>query len=210
MNSIVLLGDSIFDNRVYVPGEPAVVDHLNRSLPAGSTATLLAVDGSIAASVEGQLKRLPSDATHLIVSAGGNDALGNCGLILNEVASSFRQVMTELATVRAEFEIEYRAMLENVLSLRKPTVVLTIYDAVPGLEACLRAALALFNDVILRQAAGYAIPVIDLRAICTEASDYAASSPIEPSNLGGAKIARTIARVVAEHDFSTRSCRVYT
>lgn len=209
MNTVVLLGDSIFDNGVYVPGGPSVVEHLNRCLPKGTIARLLAVDGSIAASVAGQLKKLPSEATHLVVSAGGNDALGNCGLVLHETATSFRQVMTELAKVRAEFEREYRAMLEAVLAHRKPTVVCTVYDAVPGLEPCLTAALCLFNDVILRHSARAGVPVIDLRAICTEVSDYAPSSPIEPSGPGGGKIARAIARVLAEHDFAVGGCKVY-
>jgi hypothetical protein len=48
-----------------------------------------------------------------------------------------------------------------------------------------------FNDVILRTAFQWHLPVIDLRLICTEASDYA--NPIEPSGSGGAKIARAIA-----------------
>lgn len=210
MNTVVLLGDSIFDNGVYVSGGPSVVEQLNRCLPKGSIARLSAVDGSIAASVAGQLKKLPNEATHLIVSAGGNDALGNCGLVLHETASSFREVMTALAGVRAEFEREYRAMLDLVLEQRMPTVVCTIYDAVPGLEPCLTAALCLFNDVILRHAARVGVPVIDLRTICTEATDYAASSPIEPSVLGGGKIARAIARVLAEHDFADGGCRVYS
>ena len=47
-----------------------------------------------------------------------------------------------------------------------------------------------FNDVILRVAVEYGLAVIDLRFVCTEPSDYA--NPIEPSSIGGAKIARAI------------------
>ena len=43
MGHVVLLGDSIFDNALYVPGGPAVIDQLRRELPAGWSATLLAV-----------------------------------------------------------------------------------------------------------------------------------------------------------------------
>jgi len=49
----------------------------------------------------------------------------------------------------------------------------------------------MFNDVILRAAFHWRLPVIDLRLICSEPSDYA--NPIEPSGSGGAKIARAIA-----------------
>ena len=44
------------------------------SAPAGPM-TLLAVDGDTARDVDAQRQRLPADATHLIVSVGGNDAL---------------------------------------------------------------------------------------------------------------------------------------
>ena len=40
-------------------------------------------------------------------------------------------------------------------------------------------------------------------------SDYAKSSPIEPSVAGGGKIARAIGRVVTDHDFVNGGCRVY-
>ena len=78
VSHVTLLGDSIFDNSRYVPGGSPVVDQLHR-LPRGWRATLLAVDGAVAADVPSQLARLPADATHLVVSAGGNDALGAGG-----------------------------------------------------------------------------------------------------------------------------------
>ena len=54
----------------------------------------------------------------------------------------------------------------------------------------------MFNEVILREAFRAAVPVVDLRLICTEVSDYAICSPIEPSVSGGGKIARSITRAV--------------
>ena len=53
------------------------------------------------------------------------------------------------------------------------------------------------------------LPVIDLRRVCSEASDYSELSPIEPSGQGGLKIARTIVRVWREHDFGRRVTAVY-
>ena len=46
------------------------------------------------------------------------------------------------------------------------------------------------------------LPVIDLRAVCSEIADYA--NEIEPSAIGGAKIADAICRVVTGHDFAAR------
>ncbi|MUI14097.1 hypothetical protein GJV26_16770 [Massilia dura] len=57
-------------------------------------------------------------------------------------------------------------------------------------------ALALFNGVILYEAVMQGIPVFDLRLVCTEPANYAASSPIEPSFEDGRKIAAAIAQLV--------------
>ena len=56
-----------------------------------------------------------------------------------------------------------------------------------------RAALALFNDHITRAAFARGVALVDLRLVCTDA-DYA--NPIEPSVVGGAKIARAIAALL--------------
>ena len=62
------------------------------------------------------------------------------------------------------------------------------------------AGLALFNDVITREAFGRGLPLVDLRLVCGEDADYA--NPIEPSARGGAKIAGAIAELVTGHDFA--------
>ncbi len=75
MNHVVLLGDSIFDNAAYVHGGPDVIAHLKSILPQDWKATLLAADGAISIDVIGQIRKIPESATHLVVSAGGNDGL---------------------------------------------------------------------------------------------------------------------------------------
>lgn len=206
---VVLLGDSIFDNAFYVPGGPSVLEHLQRTLPAGWQATLLAVDGAHADSVHRQLARLPPDTTHLVVSAGGNNALAASGLFRDGTARTFADVLSQLATLRDEFATEYKTMLRAVLPLGRPTAVCTIYDAIPILGPAERAGLCLFNDVILREAFAAGLPVIDLRLICSEASDYAPVSPIEPSVTGGGKIARAIAEVVTTAAFPKSQSEVF-
>jgi hypothetical protein len=114
-----------------------------------------------------------------------------------------------VAEALAGFRTAYTAMLASVLALGKSTVVCTIYDAIPLLGGAERAALAGFNDTISRTAAGAEIPLIDLRVICTSADDYSPLSPIEPSVVGGAKIADSIRRAVTTHDFTKRGCTVY-
>ena len=210
MLHIVLLGDSIFDNAAYVrPGEPDVVRQLRARLPAGGKATLAAVDGATAADVRRQLEGLPADATHLIVSAGGNDALGNIG-VLDEPANSIADALTRLADIGDDFEHAYGAMLRAVLDQRRPTALCTIYEPRypdPRLQRLAVTGLALFNDVITRAAFADGLPVLDMRLICDQDADFA--NPIEPSAQGGDKIAVAIARLVAEHDFGRGRTEVF-
>jgi lysophospholipase L1-like esterase len=191
----VLLGDSIFDNGAYVSGGPDVVAQLRSRLPQGWSASLLAVDGAVASDVACQLTRVPVEATHLVVSAGGNDALGASG-ILAEKASSVSSAVHRLAEARDRFCKAYENMLKAVLERQLPTALCTIYDAnYPEPQAkVITAALTLFNDVITRSAFRRGLPLIDLRLICDRADDYA--NPIEPSEKGGDKIARAIAQVI--------------
>jgi hypothetical protein len=206
---VLLLGDSIFDNARYVPGGPSVIEHLRRGLPKGWRATLLAIDGSAADGVLRQLPRVPEDATHLVVSAGGNNALDYSGMILREPAASFGEVLTRMGEIREEFGREYRVMLRAALERGKPTVVCTIYDAIPGLDPAERAGLCFFNEVILREAFRHGVPVVDLRLICSEPTDFARSSPIEPSVVGGGKIARAVIRSIVGDESCTGGCRVF-
>ena len=208
MSHVILLGDSIFDNARYVPDRPCVIEQVRRGLPSGWKGTLIAVDGHTVEDIAMQLPRVPADATHLVVSIGGNDALMSSGL-LQERAGNVGAALAILANSLAEFRTAYAAMLKSVLAFGKPTAICTIYDAIPILGDPERAALAGFNDVISRAAGVAGIPLVDLRVICPHPDDYSPLSPIEPSVVGGAKIADAICRMLAGHDFSKPGCAVY-
>jgi lysophospholipase L1-like esterase len=206
---VVLLGDSIFDNAVYVPGEPPVIEQLRSQLPVSAAATLLAIDGVVTQDVSYQLQRLPSDATDLVVSVGGNDALGASALFQAHHPDPLT-LMRELAQAQAEFALDYRNMLAAVRAQGKRTTLCTIYDTIPDLPRWQLAALAYFNDVIIRTATQAGVPVIDLRLICTDRHDYSSLSPIEPSARGGAKIAAAIAHILTTHDYDRLITSIYT
>ncbi len=209
MKHIVLLGDSIFDNAAYVRGGPAVIQQLRAKLPQGWHSTLLAVDGSMAQDVHRQLERLPPDATHLVVSAGGNNALDHVN-ILSESARSAAEVLSRLAEVSERFRGLYREMLQAVLGCNFPTAVCTIYYPNfpdPMLQRIATAALTIFNDVVIGEAFVAGVPLIDLRPVCSEAADYA--NEIEPSSAGGEKITAAIMRLVREHGFERRRTGVF-
>jgi hypothetical protein len=205
---VVLLGDSVFDNAHYVPGGPAVIEQLRARLPRGWRATLLAVDGAVAEDVPRQVPLLPADATHLVVSVGGNDALANSA-ILADASRPAADAFADMAEIQENFRRDYRDMLRAVLAARLPTAVCTVYDAVPGLPPKAVTGLSVFNDVILREAVRAGLPVLDLRLVCDEARDYSAVSPIEPSERGGAKIVLGLVRLVTGHDFGRGECVVF-
>ena len=209
MSHVVLLGDSIFDNAAYVRGGPDVIRQLRGVLPPGWTGTLRAVDGAVTGSVPRQLQGLPPDASHLVVSVGGNDALRHVG-VLEDASRSIADALNRLADIGDGFARDYRAMLDAVLARGLPTALCTIYDPRfpdPRMQRLAVTALTIFNDAIMRQAFARGLPLIDLRLVCDEDADYA--NPIEPSSRGGEKIVKAIARVLAEHDFGRRRSEVF-
>jgi hypothetical protein len=211
MKQVFLLGDSIFDNAPYVAKGCEVQTQLQAMLGDGHRVILLARDGDVLADISTQVSRLgdmPAESTRLVVSCGGNNVLG----LVGHMRSSVRSVLEAaelLASWQAEFRFEYRRMLDQVLPRGLPTAVSTIYDGVPGLSPGLRTALAVFNDVILREAAARGLPVLDLRLICGDPGDYSPASPIEPSEQGGQKIAAAIAALVRSQDTAAQRTVVF-
>ncbi len=188
---VALLGDSIFDNSIYVGRGHSVAEQLSRLLAPAGRATLLAHDGDVASDVAKQALGIPIDATHLVLSIGGNDALGAVPELSREVAN-VKAALAFLAKIRNAFHEDYVLATKAVSRRQLPLAICTIYEDLPGLSDDLKTALSMFNDVITRQALLMGADVIDLRNICTEPSDYSNVSPIEPSEFGGLKISRAI------------------
>ena len=206
---IILLGDSIFDNQAYTGGAPDVVTHLKHQMPAPWQATLCAVDGATTNQLKGQCSHSPSDASHVVVSIGGNDAIINSDLLDRPVASTAESLKL-FGERTSQFESQYRAALGRVEALGLPVTVCTIYNGCfpPDQAELIRIALMTFNDVILRVAFDNRFGVIDLRSVCDHPSDYA--NPIEPSGTGGQKIAQAIVRAVGVADVTAGHSRVFT
>ena len=196
MPHVVLLGDSIFDNAAYVSGGPDVIAQLQEALPTNWDAALLAVDGACVMDVYGQLAKVPGEATHLVLSIGGNDALGHAD-ILERPARSSGEVLDQLAEIARNFERAYAALVKELKAKGLPLTLCTIYRGAlpdPTMQRRASVALSIFNEAILNVAIREKLEVIDLRMVCSEPGDYA--NPIEPSVQGGQKIAKSIAMVV--------------
>jgi hypothetical protein len=161
------------------------------TLGVGNMMTLDTVDGSTTSDILAQIAAIPKDATHLVLSVGGNDALASSHILTRGPASAV-EVLEYLAVVVEEFDLKYRAAVKASVALHKPLLLCTIYNGNLPREvaAAARAAVSVFNDRIYQIAGLYSLPVLELRRVCTEASDYA--NPIEPSSVGGKKIAASI------------------
>jgi hypothetical protein len=199
---LVLLGDSVFDNKAYLqPGERDVLEHLRARLaPADWRAELWAVDGSVAADVPAQLERGRVEPPSVFVlSAGGNDALGYMDLLSDPSSDRFIEALLRLYDIREGFRETYAAALDRILIHGQPLIVCTIYDPVfadEPMQQAAKAALSVFNDVIGQEAGRRGLTVIELRDVCTDPADYA--NEIEPSERGGGKIADAILEALGQ------------
>ncbi|MGH6931328.1 MAG: SGNH/GDSL hydrolase family protein [Dongiaceae bacterium] len=194
---IILLGDSIFDNAAYLlEGQRDVAAQLrDRAAKKDWRVELRAIDGSKAGDVAVQVSRRPIDTGDvLVVSAGGNDALGHIAVLNDPSQLSAAEFLKMVHDIREAFRVEYRAMLDLLASLGRSLIVCTIYNPrFPDAEVqvAAEAGLSVFNDVIAEEALRRGLPVIDLRQVCNEDAHFA--NEIEPSELGGARIAEAIA-----------------
>jgi len=191
---IIIAGDSIFDNDGYVPNEPGVIAQLRTSIPKDWSADKIAVDGDCINHVYSRVENFPDYITDLVLSIGGNDALGYSS-ILNQ-AKSLKDIPSLVKAPAKEFRENYKALLGHLRTLNCNLHVCTIYTAVPFEDPLWRQfvppALNLFNAIIKEEAQAIEVGVIEIDKICTEAEDYSKISPIEPSAIGGQKIVDAI------------------
>ena len=189
---VALLGDSIFDNGSYTSGQPDVATCLRTLLPAGSSVSLLAKDGATTSTFAPQQAAISPTMTQLVLSLGGNDALGCLGLLSVRV-DNVGQGLHLIGQKVGQFEAAYRIIVDELRALRRPLMLCTIYDGSfddKDFALIAQTALAAFNDVIVRVSLEHGLPLLDLRSVCTDAKDY--TLEIEPSAQGGRKIAQAI------------------
>jgi hypothetical protein len=144
--------------------------------------TRLAVDGAVSSGVLRQLDNLPASATHLVISAGGNDALG-ASSVLDATAQSVGEVLMKLAEVQDRFKEGYARMLDAAEIRKLPTAVCSVYD--PRFPDPIRwrvsaIALSVINDVITREAFSRRFTLIDLRLMFADDRDFANPRAVSP------------------------------
>ncbi|MGJ0505651.1 MAG: GDSL-type esterase/lipase family protein [Methylocystis sp.] len=208
MAHLALVGDSVFDNGAYTAGGPAVVSQVKRHMPLGWRVTLGAVDGARIDAVATQLARLPADVERLAVSVGGNDVLGHVALLDAPVRKGSDAVGMIGEAARA-FEAAYREMIAACLHVDRHAIICTVYSGNfpdPVFQRLARTALTPFNDAIIRTGVEFGLTVIDLRLVCDDPEDFV--NAIEPSSVGGDKIAKALVRAATGDGGWERSARI--
>jgi lysophospholipase L1-like esterase len=192
---VVLLGDSTIDNGAYVrSGEPDVAQQLEMLLPR-HTVVKRAVDGATCADVLGWQVGDLHDADRIILSAGGNDALQHIDLLEAAAETTAKDVLVRLWSIREEFRRSYAALLDCLALTLRPALLLTVYNPCfygHGMDATYQqaaeSAVSIINDVIQQEGRRRSFDVLELRRLFNEQADYA--NPIEPSAIGGGKLAK--------------------
>jgi len=193
---VSLLGDSIIDNKVYVgEGELSVTEHLQHK--SSSYFTMIAVDGDTTKDVlDNQLDNLKESVSHIVLSIGGNDLLQNLHLLQDET-SGMKFALEKCSELISQIQENYIKILEHLSQYDAKVLLCTVYEG--DLESDLLLAkydkagqvmLKMHNDTVYYLASKFEVDVLELRNIFTNKEDYA--NPIEPSHIGGEKLAKAI------------------
>tara|TARA_B100001741_G_C16516842_1_gene582647 strand:- start:433 stop:1056 length:624 start_codon:yes stop_codon:yes gene_type:complete len=197
LKKIILLGDSIIDNKIYVEGnELSVTEHLNKI--QNNEVIQLAVDGDTTHDVlSEQIKKIPKDATDLVLSIGGNDLLHEIDFLFQNILYKPNKALKKVGSLLSPIISRYETIVRNLSNHRANLLLCTIYegdlvnsDELNSVIDSSKTMVSLFNDAIYRNGKKFKVDVLELRDIFVSPEDYA--NPIEPSHIGGGKLAKAI------------------
>jgi len=204
---VVLLGDALLDAYSGIDKTPGEFE--DDLLPGTRNQWKISVVSAAEVERAGPSLALPRDATHAIIFIEGNHAIEQSGL-LHGRPGAYGQTLEQLSLAADEFERTLARLIHVAQSARLVTMVCTMFapnytDAVRQRTAC--AALAIFNDRVIKRAAEARVSVIDLRLICNEPEDY--DKPTQLSRSGLQKAANVIRFAMFELDAGSHRCEVF-
>jgi len=201
---VVLLGDSTLDNGRYLNmsvGELSVEKQLRKCcMERNWDMTVLAQDGSLLKDVrQRQMPLIPECATHVVLSASGNDLLS----LLNEMVVanfSLSSMYTTVGTGLGKVAERYGEILQDLKKKGVHIAVCTLYR--PNFnhmffKSLATFALGLHNSRLSQLSVELDCSVIDFANMFDSKADFA--NPLELSTRGGAKLVRNIDAFVADH-----------
>ncbi len=214
MYDIALYGDSVFDNQRYVIEGSTVKDMLIMRLREIDQISLIAKDGATSYDLVQQLKDPFLETSHYFISIGGNDALKLRPGILENNSDEWDTLVVEdifSSTEKFRKNLEMVSSYPHLSLIPEDVTFCTIYIDIPGLTKHEKMTINIFNSIIIDIATSYGFNVLDLRKLFTQTQDFSSSSPIEPSEHGGLKLATAITDIVYKTtNKSTKVSRIYS
>lgn len=197
MNKLVLLGDSTIDNKVYVQTEElSVKEHLENLVDY--EVLQIALDGAITDDViNNQIDMIPGDASHILLSVGGNDLLQEIDFLYQDFKYTPKRLLETVIGLLSPIAENYETIVKQLSTNRAKLLCATVYEGnlvgsveFDSISDSSKAMVSLLNDSIFRICDEYDLETLDLRNIFVSPEDYA--NPIEPSHIGGKKLAKEI------------------
>lgn len=196
---INLLGDSIIDNKSYVGfNENSVLEHLEEN--SQYSYLQIAKDGDTTEDlINNQLElSLQNQSTHTVLSIGGNDMLYNLPFLTSNKLFIRNEAFTDVyKEIFKPLEERYQIIVKNLSTQTSKLLLCTVYEGDLERSSEFREILnsskimiAVLNDIINKTASRYNADILELRNIFTSPEDFA--NPIEPSHIGGEKLAKKI------------------
>jgi len=206
---IVLLGDSALDNGRHLnlaKGELSVEKQLLKicALPANKwDMTVLAQDGALIEDVLlRQVPLIPEGATHIVLSASGNDLLS---LLNHMVVANFtlRSMYSTIGAGLSEVSDSFRTLVRRICTLGCHLAICTLYR--PNFDHFFFKSFATFslgihNGRIHQISVETDCSIIDCATIFDTDDDFA--NPLELSTRGGSKMVENIRAFVNDNPMS--------
>lgn len=115
--------------------------------------------------------------------------------LLDAAEKRAKDVLVRLWSIREEFRRSYAALLDRLALTGRPVLLFTVYNPCfdghgfdTGYQRAAESAVSIINDVIQQEGRRRSLDILELRTLFDRRADYA--NPIEPSAIGGAKLAK--------------------
>ena len=177
---VICAGDSILNNKIYVPSGKSVVDYIRLNSYSHKDIINISRDGDIITDVYNQMRQIPNVETKnmtIILSVGGNDLL-------------------EYELIEKAY-INYIELIKYIKQTYKCKLyVLNLYYPMDESMKKFHETISKWNTLLkeIPKKEKIEINIIDISKIITEPSDLV--NKIEPSVTGGLKIANKIIKMV--------------
>jgi lysophospholipase L1-like esterase len=181
-NNIILLGDSMLQNKLYVRNGKSINDILEKSM-SRNTIFNYAVDGTTTSGVYQQIKEIPiefnNSNTFIFLSAGGNDIIdraqsGSTSENIDPIFNDYIKMVQSLKTKMNESNI----------------VLLTLYYPYSKDYHLYYGMIKDWNQKLEEFAKDEGLGILKTNNLLSKPTDFI--SNIEPSETGGEKIAASI------------------